>query len=916
MKQKLLYILFIIFSAFAWSGEMLAQTTSYVLNQSQENELNTIETGPAIALSGPGATLTFQAKGSRSLTGTGVKYFHVEKSTDDGASWSRIASDVGLSTNYQTFTYNNIGTDVTHIRFLTTTGSTYTKYYKDVKVTRATLLVDFPYSTSNAFDMGSLKYGKTTTADINNVTYHNTTYPQNLTGTCSMANGTESGTFSVGTVTASLATGTINIPITFNPQSVGEKSATVTLKLGSTTVATFKVTGTGADKGTPAFTWNVINAYKNHSYSDFFSSTNTETTYTITSSNPSLGEVVNGKLVFYDGEGTVIFTVAQNGNEDWHAKTETFTVNVTEAQNHLPLTITQQNHSTLVRSISGSYAWDSDGIRLGDGGGGFNYDDKLAEINFEGIPDKITFDYEKQASGATGLSWSVLVSTDGNQWSSIWNSDSGSGHADVTIEDANVRYARLCYSGNFGGYFKNIIITERRYLTASTQTLAFDTNIKGNSVAKTFTLSHCNAGYGVTLTSSDRNFTVSPSLLTSTGGDIMGTETITVNYLNNALGEHNGTIVISDPNGVNDDIVINVSGTTQTIYYAHAEARSTEGGSATVSFESFDAATQQSTNKSFGPTTSSAPKTNIYYKAVPVSEDYEFVGWKQQLSDANYVYQQANYQIQNFTYDSEDEDNPTTSSFIAVFRKVVLILEPSTPDYLPESYRSVTLHRTFAQGYSTIALPFATTVAELTNRTSDDDWVAQLATVTYNARDGYTLFFQKKTNGRINAFEPYILYLGSQVVDPSWTDIQLPAATPATITPSTGYGTAASPDGSSYSDWTMTSNFTAGKSMVGLYGVVNAAGGLKLGGSGSTLNAFTAFITPPAGSAGVKTRSAFVDEDGVVTVVEGLPFEEPSTLDPQPSTTIYGLDGKRRQNLGRGINLLRLPDGSVRKVSR
>ena len=64
MKQKLLnsiffavLTLFIHTDALAWG-----ETTSYVLDAPAEYTLNTIETGPTLALSGPGATLTFQAK--------------------------------------------------------------------------------------------------------------------------------------------------------------------------------------------------------------------------------------------------------------------------------------------------------------------------------------------------------------------------------------------------------------------------------------------------------------------------------------------------------------------------------------------------------------------------------------------------------------------------------------------------------------------------------------------------------------------------------------------------------------------------------------------------------------------------------------------------------------------------------------
>ena len=583
MKLKLLYIIMMIAALTGWNSEAWAwgENTSYVLDSPDSHNISyyTNKNGIEYTFGGNGATLTFKiSKQSWATTQTTYVYGY-DSSNNQTTLGSYEVGDLTTGGEYKSI---NISTSIVRIKFQAS-GTQY-KTISDVKVTRATLLKDFPYSTTTAFDMGSLRYGKTTTTNISNITYHNTTYPQELTGTCTMDSGTEVGTFSVGTVQAPLETGTINIPVTFSPQSTGAKSATVTLKLGSTTVATFKVTGTGADKGTPAFTWNVTNAYKNHSYSDFFTSTNTDTEYTITSSNPDLGNIVGGKLVFYDGEGTVRFTVSQAGNEDWHAHEETFEVEVTEAQNHLPLTITSDNYSKLVRSISGSFTWDSNGIRLGDGGGGLNYNDKLAEINFEGIPDKISFDYERSSGAATDVDWDVRVSVDGNSWTTIKSIDnSNSGHEDITIENANVRYVRLCYSGNFGGYFRNITITERRYLTASTNSIAFGTNMKGNSVAQTFTLSHCNAGYGLTITSSDPNFIATPNPVTTTGGDIMGTETITVQYLNNAIGNHSGTLTISDPTGKTQDITISVSGTTQTTYYAHAEVESTEGGTASVS---------------------------------------------------------------------------------------------------------------------------------------------------------------------------------------------------------------------------------------------------------------------------------------------------------------------------------------------
>ncbi len=220
-----------------------------------------------------------------------------------------------------------------------------------------------------------------------------------------------------------------------------------------------------------------------------------------------------------------------------------------------------------------------------------------------------------------------------------------------------------------------------------------------------------------------------------------------------------------------------------------------------------------------------------------------------------------------------------------------LTLTPTeTPSITEGTYRKVFFNREFsAAGYYSLALPFSTTVATLTGRAANaDDWVAQLETVTYSQADGYTLHFNKVMSGDITANQPYILHLGAEVVNPAWTNVTLSAATATEITASAGYGNNVGAIGI-YSDWSMTSNFEVGMSMNGKYGVVNSAGGLKKGGSSATLNAFSAYITPPTGSAGIKVRSAFTDEFGETTYINGLPDEDATASDSQ----LYDLSGRR-----------------------
>lgn len=317
------------------------------------------------------------------------------------------------------------------------------------------------------------------------------------------------------------------------------------------------------------------------------------------------------------------------------------------------------------------------------------------------------------------------------------------------------------------------------------------------------------------------------------------------------------------------------------------------------------------------PGTSSGSTTATF--TASAREGYKFMGWGTTSTATSYVSTQATYTT---TLTNNTPGSTLNTTLYAIFAPNALTLDPASPVYASGFYKTVTLSRTLREGYSTIALPFGTTVAALTGRTSADDWVAQLSTVTYNAQDGYTLYFTKlakgddANGGTLAAGQPYVLHLGEEVVDPSWDDLDVPVAEAASVTPATGYGVVASPDGNSdYSDWQMTSNFAAGKSMTGLYGIVNAQGGLQLGSSTSTLNAFTAFIAPPAGNAGVKLRSAFIDGEGSMDYIEGVPFDcenVPNSI--AFPVEVYRLDGTRSQQLGRGISILRSPDGTVRKI--
>lgn len=763
MIQKLRYILIMITALLGGNAEAWAQTqtTSYVLNESAEVEImgSWSDSKPkTYTWSGPGYQMTFKHKrGGAATKGINVEFKNANGETLASHSYTP-------SSSYSSDITVDVPIDARQVKFSPT--GTARKWIKDVKVTRATTL-----SAPSSVDMGEVKIGKSISAQVN-VDFNNTTYNQTLTGSCT------NSAFSIKSRSMGEC-GTAPVTINFSPTTAGTHTGTVKLSMNGVT-AEFSVTGSAQDKGTPAFTWTLSNLATGREYTDFFSSTNMDTPVSFVSGDASIANVVDGKLVTSSKEGTVTITVTQQGNDDWHEKSQSFTVKVSKPQNHLPLAINESNWSVLARNISGgSFKWDG-GIQHHS----LAYGNREFEIAFEGIPDKLTFDHRVTDSNIdSDVKWTVYEGPDGNSFTEAWSTGTNNGSASVQLKPTS-RYVRIkCYCIYYENV-SNIQITELRYLNASATPIDFGENVEGDAVTKTFTLRHANAGYGVTLVSSNPDaFEVSPSTLTTTGGDKMGEETITVTYKNNTVGEHSGTITIADPNGTNAPVSVDLS------------AKTISSG---------------------------------------------------------------------------------------------LILNPTqTPDYDVRTYKRVVLQRTLPMGYSTITLPFTYNIGGV-----EGGYVAQLELVTHNQQDGYTLYFQKVSDGIMHPHQPYVLYLPIEIANPEW-----------------GETAVSSPDAQNVQQggWTMQANYTPGVSMEGKYGIVG--GKLCLGGAGSTINAYTAYFIPPAEAKG-RVRVAMLDNDGTTTYIHSLS----DTESDKETTAIYRLDGTKQTVLTKGINIVRMQDGSVRKV--
>lgn len=327
---------------------------------------------------------------------------------------------------------------------------------------------------------------------------------------------------------------------------------------------------------TPVFTWQIPQPAPNTAYTNFFTSSNKDSdcNLTFTSNNPTLAKVEGGKLIVggnAETDADVTFTVTQTGNCRWEAHEQTFTIHVKKPANHVPFTITKDNYGEFKTGGSGAFSWDG-GMKVGNGLGGFNWDNKTFVLHFSGIPDKLSFSYfcTDVRLVATQPGWWVKESEDGVNWpeEKLWNetSDSQSERQAPTQQlKPKTRYLMFCYSGNFAGVFKNINVTELKYFYAAPNQTAtehvknvnFDTytGVGDFPVKRTIYLRHANAGSDLQITIGDtKNFRLEHNI--STGTDQMGDDPITIIYEPDDFGTHNTNLTIHD--GQNADIVIPV----------------------------------------------------------------------------------------------------------------------------------------------------------------------------------------------------------------------------------------------------------------------------------------------------------------------------------------------------------------------
>ncbi|MBQ3805375.1 MAG: hypothetical protein II844_06160 [Prevotella sp.] len=210
--------------------------------------------------------------------------------------------------------------------------------------------------------------------------------------------------------------------------------------------------------------------------------------------------------------------------------------------------------------------------------------------------------------------------------------------------------------------------------------------------------------------------------------------------------------------------------------------------------------------------------------------------------------------VGNLTYGTGKDDGGLCLDNITLKQLVPANLTLSStsalPDYEEGIYSTVTVDRNFKAGYSTLCLPFNMSVEKFTGGDTEA-YVAYLSDVVEG--NGTTKLLFTNTQ-EIEANMPCIIYLSQPLNAPSFSDLAVHKASAKTT---------------SVGSWTMTGNYTPGFSMYGKYGVANNAKIMK-GGSSSTLNALSAYITGPAAANAKLFFGGFFDDEEEATGISDV----------------------------------------------
>lgn len=312
-------------------------------------------------------------------------------------------------------------------------------------------------------------------------------------------------------------------------------------------------------KHTPTFKWHnqpvatSTDEYFNETYTDFFTTDNTDTEIEIKSQSDT--DVAN--LYFVDGDThtldlTIYYkettpasstkvTVYQAENWLWYAHEETKTITPKNESNHVKFTITNDNHTIFEKSLSSQARWKNNGYQLGDGGWTSRTDEVV--IAFTGIPDTLYFDkvLEKSVGQLPGTHLCrVYESVDGNEWKQVWehNERVENKNGNKVALSPTTKCIKFYYDGTVYCNYRNIHVSELNQFEATPAELDFETLYITDTPSKTMTfdLNYANAGHKVVLEldrtgtlaneeeyqRAQKYITIQPTSIGNIGGEYVG----------------------------------------------------------------------------------------------------------------------------------------------------------------------------------------------------------------------------------------------------------------------------------------------------------------------------------------------------------------------------------------------------------
>lgn len=220
------------------------------------------------------------------------------------------------------------------------------------------------------------------------------------------------------------------------------------------------------------------------------------------------------------------------------------------------MTETHYNNNNIKIASSGDNAWDG-GVRLGGSSTSiwgtdkpaYNWDDKyiIIALSPDGIPNRITCSTSTNSNSTSDTKFYIATSTNNSTYTEKWSSESRSNTIDLELAK-DVKYIKLCYSGNFAGYFKNIKVSELIYVNdpKDKELTAPTAEVGSEDTSASTTIEWCNTpAFNLSIDGEDDSqFTASISNNASKGK--YGTATIYVTYKHNIVGTHNAELTISN----------------------------------------------------------------------------------------------------------------------------------------------------------------------------------------------------------------------------------------------------------------------------------------------------------------------------------------------------------------------------------